>query len=168
MSEQGLNNPVVKTLLNEFGHGERMLEAAADDLLLAKAKFTVTSKKYAAVRDMILDLMDSDNPDQAAINMSPAIRESFRKGRYRFIHMSAGDAVLEALKESSEPVKLEQIMNILVDGGYGYATEFGPRASSREVNAALINKASVGKTKDGKYFFVEPEDENVGVEELPF
>ena len=149
MSDQ--ENAIIQGLLVELLHEEDLLSDAASALKEAQIRFEVASQKYAAVRDVVARHLGR-NPRKEWV--SQQVREL--SGRFRFIHMIPGNAVVAALAEAQEPMSLEQIVELLRAGTFR-------GASPRVVNAALMGTSRVEKTEDGKYRYIQPE-----VEELPF
>lgn len=150
------NDDIIKGLLRELAHEEQVLMEADQTLHEARTRFEVASQKYAAVRDVVARHLGR-NPTNEVVKDQEGI---FKKlsGRYRFIHMSPGDAAVAVLRESDEPMALNQIANAMMEGSLRFPDML------RVVNAALMKTGGVEKTEDGMYRYVEPEEE----EELPF
>ena len=151
--------PVDKGLLIELAKEEDHLIEVGQQLAQSRANFDVASNKYAAIRDMIARRLrqspysnDVNWPGEAHNIVKPS-----RRGRYRFLLMKPGDAIVQVLKENENPQSLDEIVAILSDGG---ARTAGPRT----VNAALMRTTGVIKTDDGKYRYEEPQSED---DELP-
>ena len=64
----------------------------------------------------------------------------------RYIRMKVGDAIVEVLDESEEPLTLDQIIAALTWGGLFVR-------DSRTANAALINTKGIKKLDDGRYMY---------------
>ena len=153
MSSQ--DDPIVKGLMKELGKEDLVLTDAGWKLRDAQVGFEVASQKYAAVRDVVARHLGYAPDEKTARRYGV---EFVSKGRYRFIHMATGDAIVAALREADEPMKLHEIANAMMKGGLRHV-------GLRTVNAALMNTAGVGKTEDGGYLYVEPKEEE---EEEPF
>jgi hypothetical protein len=154
-------DPVAQGLIKELLKEEEALLQAAFAWREARTQYQVASRKYAAVRDLAtaqLGYTPYSKPLHELIGAEAFQTHSGKfptEGRYRFIHMAPGNAVVEVLRESEEPMSLEQIVEVLQHGGF-------QEASPRMINAALMNTAGVVKTEEGLYEYVE------AAEELPF
>lgn len=149
---------VTEGLLVELSKEEALLAEAESELAGARVRYNVATRKYAAVRDMVTEHLDS-SPYLESCPEWPMEAQKIRPadwGRWRFIHMEPGEAIVAALKEVSEPQTLEEIVDRLSRGRMRLAIP-------RVINAALMRTSGVGKTDDGKYWYQEPE-----TEELPF
>jgi len=145
-------------MLDELAKADNELEIANDTLEMAEAKFDVAQLKYCAIRDAVTRFYGH----------SPYIREGKLKGRvpvgdgfawrefgkFRFINMALGDAIVDALIEVEEPMTLLEIIQRLHDGHVSTK----PEKLRRAVNAALMRTKGIKKTEDGKYM----------MEDLPF
>jgi len=145
---------IVKGLMAELADEDDAIRDAARALEQARVRFEVASQKYAAVRDVVAAHLGHNPTNQDALKCGV---QFFSEGRFRFIHMAIGDAAVAALRESDEPMALEEIATAVVKGGLRVP------GAVRAVNAALMNTSGVEKTEDGKYRYVEPVEE-----ELPF
>jgi hypothetical protein len=145
---------IVKGLMAELAHEDQVLVEAGDALQQAEVRFEVASQKYAAVRDVVATYLGRPPCNSDAVHYGVFFRSN---DRYRFIHMTPGDAIVAALRDSDEPMALHEIANALMGGGLRVPDMM------RAVNAALMKTGGIEKTEDGKYRYVEPEDE-----ELPF
>ena len=148
----------VQGLLDELLNGEQKLMEAQSALRAAQAKFDIESRKYAVVRDILTERLGhspySHTRFQERAHRLALFEIDKKYGRFRFIHMPIGNAVVAALQEVDEPLTLEAIVKRLRDGGIRGSGSFLNRA----VNAALMRTGGVVKTEDGKYIY----------EELPF
>ena len=149
------DDAVIKGLLGEMANEEKALAAADGGLQAAKARFDVASRKYAAVRDMVASYLGR-SPYQKEYGPVFAKHALYEPGRYRFIHMKPGDAVVAVLKEAEQPMSLEEIVEQLL-GGHIRISE---NILTRSVNAALMRTSGVQKTEGGKYRYED--------DELPF
>jgi hypothetical protein len=165
---------IVEGLWEELKHEEDAVWKADQALKEAQAKFDVASRKYAAVRDMVIRHLgqspySQDDDDGLTIEIVEGAKEGEPAidfyGMYRFIHMPIGTAIVIALKEAKEPMTLDGIVRILRGGGIRKSEHILTRA----VNAALMRTKGIQKTEDGEYYYsakeVEPEGEP---EDLPF
>ena len=144
------NYPVVYGLVQELTREDKALVEADMALYNAQIRFEVASQKYAAVRDVVARHLGR-NPHSKGVESEYDVKFP-SNGRYRFIHMSVGDAILDALKESEEPMTLEQIAEVLWNG---HLRPVAPRI----VNAALMRTTGVKRTEDGRYRYIpDPDD----------
>lgn len=154
------NKLVTNGLLIEMAKEEATLAEADAELQQAQAKFDVASRKYAAVRDMVAAHLGhspySKQAEKWPMEVAKFMLQHLPTGRYRFIHMKTGVATVEVLKEAQEPLKLEEIVEIVRKGGIRKSETFLTRA----INAALMRTKGVERTNDGKYKYkqLEPED----------
>jgi hypothetical protein len=148
----GYDPNVVKGLLNEMGEAEHNLVMEDERLREAQANFEVASRKYSALRDMTAKYV-GQNPYVWILQQGGTIDWEIT-GRYRFIQMPIGAAVVAALQEMNEPVGLAEIAKKLRSGG----VRRSPESLIRAVNAALMRTKGVVKGKDNKYTFVAEED----------
>lgn len=146
---------IIRGLLAELVKEEDAVGKAAATLAEATVNFNVASRKYAAVRDMLVAEMGhspyakGSKLGQLALDV---LKRPIKLGMFRFIHMRVGRAVVAALKEASEPLTLEQIVKTLQDGGIQL-----PEATlTRATNAALMKTSGIEKTQDDKYRYEEP------------
>lgn len=140
------NQRLISGLLNELLAEEETLGDADSQLKEARARFEVASRKYAAVRDMVTAYLGHSPYDETYRKKFLSVRNFPPQllGRYRFVHMRTGAAIVAALKEVQEPVTLEDIVERLRSGGMRLVLP-------RMINAALMRTSGVEKTKDGKY-----------------
>lgn len=155
---------IVLGLLSELAKEEEAVGRANVALAEARAKFDVASRKYAAVRDMVTARL-TRSPycnESIAFYRSVAVNEAKviieNPGQYRYLYMSMGDAIVDVLQDTEEPLGLGDIVKRLRDGGYEIS-------DVRQVNAALMKTSGITKTEDGKYELEETEEEP---EDLPF
>ena len=148
----GYDPNVVEGLLNEMGSAESHLSIEDEKLREAQANFEVASRKYSALRDMTAKYM-GQNPYVWILQHGGTIDWEI-SGRYRFIQMTIGAAVVAALQEMKEPAGLAEIAKKLRSGG----VRRSPESLIRAVNAALMRTKGIVKDKDNKYSFVEEED----------
>jgi len=144
---------IVRGLMAELAHEDEVLAKAGEALQQAEVRFEVASQKYAAVRDVVGAYLGRPPRNSDAVGYGVFFRS---KDRYRFIHMAPGDAVVAVLRDSDEPMALDEIANAVRSGGLLVP------GTMRSVNAALMNTSGVEKMEDGKYRYAEKADE------LPF
>jgi hypothetical protein len=140
---------VLSELLTELASQEHQLMDMEKEYLQAQSRFEMASRKYATVRDMVIEHLGFSPYFSGNWVFWPAeIEESVKanKGKYRFIHMDAGEAVVAALSEVEGALTLEEIWERLRSGGFNKDYKI----DMRTVNAALINTSRIIK-KDGKY-----------------
>jgi hypothetical protein len=143
-------SPVMKQLMEELAHEDKALAEASEAFKRAATRYQVASRRYAAVRDLVLDRL-GHSPYKKGIAEEYGV-EFPTGGRERFIYTAAGEAVVAALKESGEPLTLEQIIEVLRGGGLTSAYE------TRAVNAALMKTKGIVKMEEGKYVYVDLEE----------
>jgi hypothetical protein len=151
-------DPIIQGLMQELAREDAALVEADEALTRARTRFQVASRKYAAVRDVV-----AQHLGRSPYSVSPPMWNSAdgtfhhgfpSDGRFRFIYMAPGDAVVAALRESAEPMSLDEIVDRMQAGGLRLP------GLTRVVNAALINTPGVEKTADGKYRYeaADPHD----------
>jgi hypothetical protein len=160
------NETTVGEALKELAKEEEALIKADNDLGRAVARYRIAAKRYAAVRDVVEEMLDGVSPyaEKAPIRNWPSAPsddtvpwfESHNFGRYRYLFKSVGDAVYEALCDAEESRTLAQLVDNLKKGGL-------VNADARTVNASLLNMKGVEKTADGKYQVATDDVDN-----LPF
>jgi len=154
-----IEDPITEGLLAELLKEEDNLNQAQYLLREARVRFNVASRKYAAVRDMVVSELGG-SPYRKDFKWPTKLVASALQselGKNRFLHMKAGDAVIAALKEVDEPLTLEEIVERLGSGGIRFP---GPVAT-RMINAALMKTSGIEKTEEGKYRYKaeeEPDD----------
>jgi hypothetical protein len=157
------DDAVTRGLLRELADEEKALAEADKQLQAARVGFDVASRKYAAVRDMVASYL-GDSPYQKKYDRVFAEFSFYNPGRYRFIHMKPGDAVVAVLKEAEEPMTLDEIVQELRSGHI----RISEATLTRAVNAALMKTSGVKKLKDGKYRYEVDTELPFSTEELPF
>ncbi len=150
------NESIIQGLMKELVDEDKTLSEADEELRQARINFEVASEKFAAVRDVVARHLGHNPTKKDALKYYVQFPS---KGRFRFIHMAIGAAVVAALKESDEPMALNEIANAVMKGG------LRAQVTMRAVNAALMKTGGIEKTDDDKYRYVEPKEEE---EELPF
>ncbi len=120
---------------------EANMNQADERLRIARAQHELASGRFSAVRDVV----------KAKLYFSPYAKipdNTFRAGldgdKYRFVGMQPGDAAVELLNESDEPMQLLEIMVALRDGGL--------LTDGRTLNAALINRGGIRKDDEGRFY----------------
>jgi hypothetical protein len=154
-------------LLTELFNEDKRLAEVAIEYSAARAKWEVASRRYAAVRDMVRSYVGQNPYSIAPVNFVGNDTNGRPKtfatgGRYRFMFMAVGDAIIAALTETKEPQSLDDLVARLREGGIGLSVA----ALTKSANAALMRKGGIEKTEDGKYF-LKPE-ENGEPDDLPF
>jgi hypothetical protein len=148
---------VIRGLLHELVKDADLLGKVDTELGQAEANFDVASRKYAAVRDTVTKYLGYSPYEEGHREIEPVILNGNQVvlvqqyGRYRFIHMTIGNAVIAALKEVPVPLALEEIVQRLLEGGIRRSESTLVRA----VNAALMRTKGVQRNKDGKYVYVK-------------
>lgn len=133
VSPDRMTSHLIKVLVDE----DALMRGAADALDQARTNFEVELRKYAAIRDMVAS---HTGMDPYGTEMQPYLSRGGwtlqTEGRYRFAHMTPGDAVTMLLKAAPEPITLENIVAQLNAGGLSVAP--------RGVNAALMTLVRTG------------------------
>lgn len=148
---------LIQALLSELANEEVVLTDVEWQFKEARIKFDVSSRKYAAVRDMVTAQLGF-SPYTIPIAGWPKTGQHLGNelGRHRFLHMKPGDAAVAVLKEVEEPLTLEDIIEKLASGGFR-----GANIYKRIINAALMKTTGIEKNEDGKYKYEEPEPEDI-------
>lgn len=160
-----IDDPIQESLIEELHDDDQAVVDAEFRLREARAKFEVASHKYAAIRDIVTRRIGF-SPYSVRIDLviNPLLGSPVEfpsKGRFRFLHMPVGDAVIAALIDATDPMSLDQIVATLRGGGVGGSDE----VLTRSVNAALMRKTGIGKTDDGRYYIKE---EGSDLDSIPF
>lgn len=140
------NDPIIKQLITALANEEEAIAASDEALARARAVHDIAARKYAAVRDMVTERLGYSSYSPQAQGYWQT--NSASHGKYRYMQMKTGDAVVEFLRDSDEPWDLDEIRTALIAGGLG-----GIGSTPRGINAAVTNNSSIEKTKDGKYLY---------------
>lgn len=121
----------------------------------AKLDFEVAARTYAVLRDMFKERFgESPYTGSWAAGMAytygPNEDDVASYGLFRYIHMTMGTAVVEALKHLGPTESIPEIVDHLEEGGLG-ASE-GAAVSPRAVNAALRRTTGVERDAQGRYY----------------
>lgn len=133
-----------RVLVEALQREDEAITNAGDALENARRAFEIASVKYAAVRDLIRERFHDDPYDIGGIPFTSG-------GRYRFLRMATGDAIVTVLKAADKPLTLEEIMPALRAGSL--------RKTPRAVNAALMRTRGVLVSKDGGTYIFDPEND---------
>lgn len=128
---------------------EAMLEALeAEDakiteleqaVVRAQQEFQVQAARYAAVRDMLRNAIRHDPYClYVAGDASPIGEGLVSDGRFRFLLMPIGQAVLQILAEANISQPVQEIKKALLKGGV-------PHVDGRAINAALMTLVRTGR-----------------------
>jgi hypothetical protein len=143
-------DPVGEKLLAELALEERSVDQAGEAWREAQANWTVATRRYAAVRDMVREHFDH-SPYRKGFRWPPSVVRGDLRGPYRFIHMSPEDAVIAALSEGQGSMPVDQIVEALRSGGLGL-----PDATiHRAISTALSRTQNIKMDADGKYSYEE-------------
>ena len=148
---------VSQGLLAALRGDEDALKSANDDLTAAQSQYDIVSRRYAAMRVAVRQRLGVSPYSERVKWPRPELPQHYPGrgfGQFRFVHMKVGEAVVEALQESKKPLNLDQLVDVLSEGGL-YVRDM------RTVNAALINTPGVKKVEeegDNWYEMPEPED----------
>ena len=146
-------NAVGRGLVEELQIEEEKLGDHYFTYLGARAKYEVAARKYAAVRDVVIENLGYD-PYVVDDFRWPDKQEYFdngtRVGEFHYLFMKPGPAVVTILKAANQPLALADIHSQLQEGKSALTL--------RNVNAALMNTSGV-KKQDDMYVYESPEDE---------
>ena len=109
------------------------------ELETAKINFEVGGVRYAAVRDMVWERLGNPYRMAGADTFLPS------KGRYRYLGMPVGDAIMYVIFEEGQPISLPEIGTRLFDGGMRGAE--GGFIDGRAANAAVMTLVRTGQVK---------------------
>ncbi len=133
-----MSNDIMGSQLMEALHIEDVaIVQLGEALAKAKTSFEVGSVRYAAVRDMVWHRLGDPYQRPEAKQLLPS------KGKYRFIGMAIGDAVMHVLVEEGSPIPLGIIALRLFEGGM--RGEGGGFIDGRATNAALMTMVRTGQ-----------------------
>ena len=131
---------------------EIALSEARDTLAQLTASYNLATRRYAATRDMVEELLEpSPYSDEFAQWPGAHKQGPYALGAFRFIHMTPGTAITIILNESEKPLSLDDIVDAMVEGGFGSEGGLIPVISARAVNAALMRTSGIVKNEDGTY-----------------
>lgn len=134
-------------LLDALRVEDQKIVQLGEALEKAQADFDVGSVRYAAVRDMVWNTLGDPFQLPEADKVLPS------KGKYRFLGMAMGDAVMHVINEESHPVHIATLRILLHEGGL--RDESGREADGRSVNAALMTLVRTGQVRK-----IDPEEED--------
>ena len=168
------DHAIYEGLIELVKEGEKTAEAD-EQLKTALGRFEIASRRYAAVRDTVTDMLGGESPfevfevpdrlhemkeipaDPSNPNQKYYENPHFRM--YRYLHKSVGEAVLNALRYTPFPLTLSQLVEDLKEGHLS--------TDARAVNASLLNMNGVEKLPDGSYQ-IESSPSIVNTDDLPF
>ncbi len=117
----------------------------------AQREFDIGASSYAAVRDMVRKAAHCDPYSPLLTRYSAGLTEDLPSdGKYRFLLMPVGTAVLQILAEAPTSQSVPEIKKVLLKGGAD--------VDGRAINAALMTLVRVGRvekhvgTEDVAYF----------------
>ena len=158
-------------LIELVKEGEKIAEADKQ-LNTALGRFEIASRRYAAVRDTVTDMLGGESPfevpdrlhEMKEIPANPSnpnqkYYENPHFRMYRYLHKSVGEAVLDVLRNTPLPFTLSQLVEVLKEGHLS--------TDARAVNASLLNMNGVEKLPDGSYQ-IESSSSIVNTDDLPF
>ena len=147
--------------LDGLARDEAALAKALDTFRAAAATFDMAVHRYAATRTTVTAALGR-SPYVEGLVWPQDILEQYDLfpgrgggGAFRFIGMTAGEAVSALLKESKSALTKEEIREGLREGGYGREVDGMPNVPLRALNAALMKTAGVAKLEDGTYTYQE-------------
>ena len=107
----------------------------------AQQECEIGTARYAAVRDMVREAINRDPYSQhLALYEAPIDEDLVSDGRYRFLLMPMGNAVLEILAEANDSLSVPQVKKALLKGGV-------KDVDGRAVNAALMTLVRTERVK---------------------
>ena len=112
----------------------------------ASTLYRLAAKRYAAVRDMVAEMLGGKSPYSASVGLDVQLLlsgETANFGHYRYLFKAVGDAVHEALEDAPQPLSIQDLVIALRHGGLP--------TDARAVNASLLNMKGVEKTAEGHY-----------------
>jgi hypothetical protein len=166
------NKVVAGGMLIELAKEEKSTAVAGERLAQAQADFEIASRKYAAVRDATEDYLGRSpyaSGVEWELDKDPDLLVFFLDrplGRFRYIHMPIGNAIVAVLHENGGEMTLGEIAAALIQGGIAYPDQ---TLSGRSINAALMRTTRIERTGENErgptYRFREVE---VDPDDLPF
>ena len=148
-----VNEAVTQALIEELQREDAAIVTTWEQFRVAQVRHQIQVHRYAAIRDLILERLGG-SPYTEGWKWGLADLPS--QGRFRFVNMTPGVAVVAALREASEPMTMDELVVKLRNGG---GSPF-PRA----VNAALMQTKGIVRSEEGenvKYRYVEPDPDDV-------
>lgn len=153
MTDNSPRAVMIRRMMTALAQEDKALVEMRRQLDDARAQWEVASRKFAAVRDLAAERLGRNPYTVDPIEYDVTFAS---EGRFAFLLMNPGDAAVEVLRASENPMTLEEIYMAARAGGLRAATP-------RMLNAALMKTTGVKKSKDGRYEFEVPEEE-----EIPF
>ena len=142
----------IAEVIVELVRQEEAVAEADRTLDLARGRYELAAKRYAAVRDAVYAMLET-NPygDPSEIGTCPDDPSNPGEpyfanpnfGQYQFLYKTVGEAVIEALECSTHPLTLNELTAELRDGHLD--------TDARAVNASLLNMKGVEKSPDNTY-----------------
>jgi hypothetical protein len=149
--------------LRELQKEDIALNEAEHAMEKARFDFQLALRRYALVRDVVRERF-AINPylpediEAYADELEEMVDNQWfpTRGRFRFVHMPPGDAIVAALEEADEPLTLDELVALLRKGGMHVQ-------DARTINAALRNTRDVQRLPDGRYAKTKPKGESADV-----
>ena len=151
------NESTIVEVAKELVAQEQALMHAEEIMERASTLYRLAAKRYAAVRDMVAEMLGGKSPYSASFGLDVQLllsEETPNFGHYRYLFKAVGDAVYEALEDAPEPLSIQDVVTALRHGGLP--------TDARAVNASLLNMRGVHKSPDGLYSLAQSEGD------LPF
>ena len=149
-----------KIYLAELLEDEKVLNERMDVMREARTRYILASRRYSSTRNVVTGWLEESPYSKDFSDWVERGNQAFQIGKFRFVHMLPGDAVKEVLRESEQPLTLDEIVEILHTGGYGVtAPPPTPFVPSRTINAALLKTSGIEKTADDRYRYDPTTDE---------
>ena len=151
------DHAISEGLIELVKEGEKIAEADKQ-LNTALGRFEIASRRYAAVRDTVTEMLGGESPfgpevaqrlhEMKDIPADPSNHEQkyFKNpcfGQYRYVYRSVGEAVFDVLRNVPFSLTLSQLVEELEEGHLS--------TDARAVNASLLNMNGVEKLSDGSY-----------------
>ena len=143
-------------LLAALASDEQVLQEKYAAYRTAWQGYDVAARRFAAMREAARERLGvspfAKNVEwPLGFDMTGEVVTERPSDTFRFVRMKIGDAVVETLQESEEPLSLADIVRSLQAGGLTIR-------DARTVNAALINTKGIAKLEDGRYTYEEEGD----------
>ncbi len=142
---------MIRRLMTALAQEDKALVEARRQFDDARAQWEVASRKFAAVRDLAAERLGRNPYTVDPLEYDVTF---VSEGRFAFLRMNPGDAAVEVLKISKDPMTLEELYEAIREGGFRAMTP-------RMLNAALMKTTGVMKSNDGKYEYEGPVEEDM-------
>ena len=182
-----ISRELVESYLQALQADEAEIQSAGEEYQRARARIDLALLRYKSLRDFVAEALGC-SPYSDEVQWPEDNGDPWAWGRYRYVGMKVGDAVLEVLEsrlgspkspeyQAQMPIfswtmTLSEITQALSEGGLG----FPDPVSARAVNAARINTAGIARysNQEGQTrYALAQEDQGTdsdptAVDDLPF